>query len=62
MCVVVAYEKKGKIFVEKFESVKLDDILDTNKRKPIIEYDCNILQVGIGPEFEERFKKLHKIK
>lgn len=62
MCVVVAYEKDKKVVIEKFECNKLDEILDINKRKPLIDYQYNILEVGVGEVFEERFKTKYNSK
>ena len=59
--VVVVYKtsnrKNAKLKLEVFYNVRLDDILDTNKRKPIIPYESEILEIGVGGGFEEKYKE-----
>jgi hypothetical protein len=57
--VVVVYKKRAnsKPIIEKFENICVDDILKENKRKPLIDYKYQIIEVGIGSQFEERYKK-----
>lgn len=53
--------KNAKLKLEVFHDVRVDDILDTNKRKPIIPYECEILEIGVGGGFEEKYKKKYKL-
>ena len=55
------YRKKEKIHLEVFNDVLVDDIIDANKRKPLIPNDAEILEIGVGSTFEEKYKKKYKI-
>ena len=53
--------KKEIIHVKVFENTRIDDIIDGNKRKPLIPHDFEILDIGIGGKFEEKYKKKYKL-
>jgi len=53
--------KNSKIKLEVFNYIRPDDILDTNKRKPLIPHENEILQLGWGSGFEELWKKKYKL-
>ena len=53
--------KNGKIFLEVFENTRVDDIIATNKRKPLVPNENEILEIGIGISFVERYKKKYKL-
>lgn len=53
--------KNSKIQLEIFTSVRVDDIIDGNKRKPLIPHENEILEIGMGKSFVERYKKKYKI-
>lgn len=55
------YRKKETIHLEVFHDVLVDDIIDLNKRKPLVPKDAEILEIGVGTNFEERFKNKYKI-
>jgi hypothetical protein len=59
--VVVVYKekRKRKVTIQVIEA-KVDDILDTNKRKPLVPNDAEILEIGVGEGFLEKYKKKHK--
>jgi hypothetical protein len=61
--IVVAYQKRknGKVYLEVFNNVRVDDIIDGRKRKPIIPDNYEILDIGVGSDFEERYKKKYKL-
>jgi hypothetical protein len=62
--VVVVHKKprkNGKVFLEVFENTRVDDIITTNKRKPLIPKENEILELGIGISFVERYKKKYKL-
>ena len=62
--VVVVHKKprkNGKVFLEVFENTRIDDIIATNKRKPLIPKENEILELGIGISFVERYKKKYKL-
>ena len=53
--------KNGKVFIEVFENTRVDDIISTTKRKPLIPKENEILDIGVGISFLERYKKKHKL-
>lgn len=53
--------KNGKVFLEVFENTRIDDIITTNKRKPLIPKENEILELGVGISFVERYKKKYKL-
>ena len=55
------YRKKEKIHLEVFNDVLVDDIIDGNKRKPLVPKEAEILEIGVGKDFEEKYKKKYKI-
>lgn len=60
--VTVAYKKKRgkKIYIDIFNNVRVDDVIDGNKRKPMVPHEYEILDVGVG-DFVERYKKKYKL-
>jgi len=62
--IVVVYKKRkyGKVYLEVFQNTRVDDIIDGNKRKPLINNNYEILEIGVGTGFEERYKKKYKLK
>jgi hypothetical protein len=62
--VVVAHkrpEKNPKIYIDIFTNIRVDDIIDNTKRKPIIPIEHHILEIGIGKSFLERYKSKYKV-
>ena len=62
--VVVVHKKprkNGKVFLEVFENTRIDDIIANNKRKPLIPNENEILELGVGISFVERYKKKYKL-
>lgn len=61
--VVVVYQKRknGKPYLQVFENIRVDDIIDSNKRKPLIPHQYEILEIGVGSGFAEKYKKKYKI-
>ena len=53
--------KNSKIQLEIFNNIKPDDIIDGNKRKPYIPKENEILELGWGSKFEERYRKKYKL-
>ena len=53
--------KNSKIYIHIFKNVRVDDILDTNKRKPLIPYENEILEIGVGSSFEEKYRKKYNL-
>ena len=61
--IVVAYRKRknGKVYLEVFDNIRVDDIIDTKKRKPPIPHNYEILDIGVGESFIEMYKKKYKL-
>jgi hypothetical protein len=62
--VVVAHkgpEKNSKIYIDIFTNTRVDDIIGINKRNPLIPNENEILEIGIGNSFEQRYKNKYKI-
>jgi hypothetical protein len=53
--------KTSKFQLEIFTNSRVDDIIDGNKRKPPIPHQNEILDIGVGESFIERYKKKYKI-
>jgi hypothetical protein len=58
---VVVFKKRKKTFISTFSNVIIDDILDSSKRKPLIPNEYEIVDVGIGKSFIERYMKQWKV-
>jgi hypothetical protein len=55
--------KNSKIILEVYsDGTRVDDIISTTKRKPLIPKESEILEIGIGISFVERYKKKYKLK
>lgn len=63
--IVVVYKtsnrKTAKLKLEVFHNTRIDDILDSKKRNPLIPHNCEILEIGVGASFEEKYKKKYKL-
>lgn len=63
--VVVVYKtthrKKEKFHLKVFRDVYVDDVICIDKRKPLIPNDAEIIEIGVGTVFEERYMKKYKI-
>lgn len=55
------YRKKETIHIKVFEGVLVDDIIEPNKRKPLVPNDAEILDIGVGISFEKRYKLKYKV-
>ena len=53
--------KNSKIQLEIFNHIRPDDIIDGNKRKPYIPHENEILEIGWGSSFEEKWRKKYKL-
>lgn len=54
-------QKNSKPKLELFKDTRIDDIIDINKRIPLISNENEILDIGIGSEFEKIFTKKYKL-
>jgi hypothetical protein len=43
------------------ENTRVDEVLDSKRRKPIIPNDAEIIEIGVGLGFEEKYKKKFKL-
>jgi len=62
--IVVAHkdtQKNLKIYIDIFTNTRVDDIIDINKRNPLIPNENEILEIGIGSSFKQRYKNKYKI-
>ena len=56
------HRKNSRVIMEVFENTRVDDIITTTKRKPLIPKENEILDIGVGISFVERYKKKYKLK
>lgn len=61
VCVVYKKTKKSKPILQIFENIRVDDILAMGKRKPYIPYKYEILDIGVGDGFIEKYKNKYKL-
>lgn len=53
--------KNSKIQLEIFKNMRVDDIISNAKRKPPVPHENEILEIGVGNSFVERYKKKYKL-
>jgi hypothetical protein len=54
--------KNAKIILEVYsDGIRVDDIINTRKLKPLIPKQNEILDIGVGISFVERYKKKYKL-
>ena len=53
--------KNSKIILQLFKNTRVDDIIDGNRRKPLIPNENEILEIGVGSGFIEKYKKKYKL-
>lgn len=63
--IVVIFKKskrKGaKLYLNVYENTRIDDILDGNKRKPIVPDTYDIIDIGVGESFINYYTKKYKL-
>ena len=60
---VVVYKKPtGKKYYLLVTESEVDTILNPPKRKSLISEGCNVVDIGIGESFIEKYKKQYNIK
>jgi hypothetical protein len=63
LSVVVVYKKPtGKKYYMMVTESSVDDILDSSKRNPSILNNYEIVDMGVGESFIEKYKKQYDIK
>lgn len=53
--------KNSKIELTIFTDMRVDDIIDGNKRKPPIPHQNEILEIGVGKVFEKKYREKYKL-
>ena len=53
--------KNSKIYIDIFTNSRVDDVIDSKKRKPCIPHKNEILDIGVGKSFVKKYKKKYKI-
>jgi hypothetical protein len=53
--------KNSKIELSIFTDIRVDDIIDGNKRKPPIPNEHEILEIGVGKVFEKKYREKYKL-
>ena len=53
--------KNSKIEIKIFNDIRVDDIIDGNKRKPPIPNEHEILEIGVGSIFEKKYREKYKL-
>jgi len=53
--------KNSKIYIDIFTNIRVDDVVDGKKRNPPIPHENEILEIGVGSSFEERYRKKYKL-
>lgn len=53
--------KNSKIYIDIFTNIRVDDIITSNQRNPFIPYENEILEIGVGASFEEKYRKKYKL-
>jgi hypothetical protein len=60
---VVIYRKPtGKKYYMLITESDIDTIIDASKRKPVLPNNYEIVEIGIGESFIEKYKKQYNIK
>jgi len=60
--ICVVYKKGKKHYLNTYANYELDAIISTRKHTPLIPNDCEILEIGIGKSYIERYKNQFNIK
>ena len=53
--------KNSKIYIDIFTNIRVDDIITSNQRNSFIPYENEILEIGVGASFEEKYRKKYKL-
>jgi hypothetical protein len=54
-------EKNSKIYINIFTNIRVDDIIDLRKKNSVIPDEHEIIEIGVGGEFEEKYRKKYKL-
>jgi hypothetical protein len=61
-CVVYKKPNGRKHYLNTYINFSIDSIITNRKHTPLIQDDYEIIDIGIGKSFIERYKKQYKIK
>ena len=63
--IVLVYKKSkrhnAKPYIEVFHDMVVDDFINLRKKKPVLPENYEILEIGMGESFVDRYKKKYKI-
>lgn len=57
----VLFRKRETLHLKVFQGVLVDDVIDPNKRRPLIPNDAEIIEIGVGLSFVKRYQLKYKI-
>ena len=58
---VVVLKKRKKIYISTFQNIMIEDVLDSSRRKPLIPNEYEVVDLGVGKSFIERYMKQYKV-
>jgi len=61
ICVVYKKLTGKKHYLNTYKNFELDSIISNRKHIPVIPDDCEIVDIGVGKSYIERYKKQYKI-
>jgi hypothetical protein len=61
VCVVYKKLTGKKYYLNTYVNLELDSIISNRKHTPVIEDDFEIVDIGVGKSYIERYKKQYKI-
>lgn len=61
ICVVYKKPNSKKHYLDTYKNLELDSILSNRKHTPVISDKFEIVDIGVGKSFIEKYKKQYKI-
>ena len=58
---VVVLKKRKKMYISTFQNIMVEDVLDSSRRKPLIPNEYEVVDLGVGKSFIERYMKQYKV-
>lgn len=61
--IAVTFRKRkgGKVYLQVFENMRVDDIISSRKTKPPIPHNYEIVDIGVGDKFVKEYKEKYKL-
>jgi hypothetical protein len=53
--------KNAKKKIKVFNNTIVDEIINGRKRKPLLPENAEIVEIGVGSSFEEKYKEKYKL-